>query len=273
MQRPSSFISRMRKYRSDDPFSRVLPFSSSTFTVASVMNSKFRTCNSTGRFSPILSLYRSHGVHFSVKCPAECRGNKEAPSRHAPSVSPHVAVLSRRLHEGQWERRLCNQSSMLFRRQLSQSWRGWMRVHEKGRESRATSSHPVNHSHPPPTHPFGRPPGCLSKKMGVVAVVTRTAACSANKGRYVGASSSQTALTPKHNSSCPWRQHRLASEHTPDKTARVKQKKSTGTSATYATSFWLAQLVASSEEEGAPHPQITVPKLAALQPCSPTVAR
>lgn len=153
MQRPSSFISRMRKYRSDDPFCRVLPFSSSTFTVASVMNSKFRTCNSTGRFSPILSLYRSHGVHFSVKCPAECRGNKEAPSRHAPSVSPHVAVLSRRLHEGQWERRLCNQSSMLFRRQLSQSWRGWMRVHEKGRESRATSSHPVNHSHPPPpTH-------------------------------------------------------------------------------------------------------------------------
>lgn len=109
--------------------------------------------------------------------------------------------------------------------------------------------------------------------MGVVAVVTRTAACSANKGRYVGASSSQTALTPKHNSSCPWRQHRLASGHTPDQAARVKQKKSTGTSATYATSFWLAQLVASRQEEGAPHPQITVPKLAALQPCSPTVAR
>lgn len=95
-------------------------------------------------------------------------------------------------------------------------------------------------------------------------MVTRTAACSANKARYVGASSSQTALTPKHNSSCPWQQHRLASEHTPDQAARVKQKKSAGTSATYATSFWPAQLVASGEEEGAPHPRITVPKLAAL---------
>lgn len=96
--------------------------------------------------------------------------------------------------------------------------------------------------------------------MGVVAVVTRTAACSANKGRYVGASSSQRALTPKHNSSCPWRQHRLASEHTPDQAARVKQKEPLQPHMLRLfgpRSWWQA------EEEGAPHPQITVPKLAA----------
>lgn len=46
----------------------------------------------------------------------------------------------------------------------------------------------------------------------------------------------------------------------------------------HATSFWPAQLATSrereeeEEEKWAPRPQITLPKLAALQPCSPTVA-
>lgn len=65
-------------------------------------------------------------------------------------------------------------------------------------------------------------------------MVTRTPACSANKGRSVGASSTQTALTPKHNCCCPWWQHHPASEHTPAQTVHVRQKKSAGTSATYA---------------------------------------
>lgn len=47
-------------------------------------------------------------------------------SRHTPSASPHVAELSRRLHEGQSERWLCNQSSTLFSplRQLFLFWKG-----------------------------------------------------------------------------------------------------------------------------------------------------
>lgn len=117
-------------------------------------------------------------------------------TRHTPSVSPHVAVLSRQLHEGQSERGLCNQSSMLFPCFASQLWSG--RRGSGGGVGGRWGWEPCPHPplpvsrHPPPSPPELS----IQKKMGVAAPVTRTQACWANKGRSVGASSSQTSSDP-----------------------------------------------------------------------------
>lgn len=102
-------------------------------------------------------------------------------------------------------------------------------------------SNPPPHSQPPLP-----PSGCLSRKknkkkqMGVAALVTSTPASFANKDDSVGASSSQTALTPPNTSDrFPWRQLHPASAHTPDQAEHLRQKKSARTPAANARSAHL----------------------------------